>query len=164
LAIGAIAASVAIFAAAAPFGIFLAGRILGFTLRDSVLNLFFFGLIASTLLIGTSRWKWVVNLSGLQFLGEISYGVYLVHMLVFDVVDKASSRFAPQLSAMPGKFWLMVLRFLMAAICTLAVAYFSRWYFEEPFLRLKERLVEKPNASKQLSTSVPADVIQLREC
>jgi peptidoglycan/LPS O-acetylase OafA/YrhL len=140
VAIGSLLASLMICAVGAHFGIFLASRLLGFTFRETTLDLFFFGLIAASLLVGTSRWKAIVNRPALQFLGEISYGVYLIHMVVFDVVDHAYSRLAPTLVPVRGEFGLIVLRFCVGALCTFALAYFSRWYFEEPFLRLKGRL------------------------
>jgi peptidoglycan/LPS O-acetylase OafA/YrhL len=123
-------------------------------LRDTTLNLFFFGLISTTLVLGTSQWNWAVNHRSLQLLGEISYGVYLIHMLVFDVVDRAYSRVAPGLVATPGHFSLIVLRFCVGGMATIAVAYLSRWYFEEPFLRLKNRLGQTPAAPEPASLTV----------
>jgi len=44
----------------------------------------------------------------------------------------------------------MVLLFVIAAGIAVAIAYLSRWYFEEPFLRLKHRFegrVSKPEAA-----------------
>ena len=151
LAIGTLAVSLVMFIVGAPLGIFRASQILGFTLRDTTLNLFFLGLISATLVLGTSRWRWAVNHRSLQFLGEISYGVYLIHMLVFDVVDRAYSRVAPGLIAKPGNFSLIVLRFCVGGAATVAVAYLSRWYFEEPFLRLKDRLSQRTSAPEHAS-------------
>ena len=109
------------------------------TLRETALNLFFAGTVVLALLAGTSRWKAVVNRPVLQFFGEISYGVYLIHMLIFDLEDYFLGRFFPSLSAAGGHFGAMVLLFSIAAGFTIAIAYLSRWYFEEPFLRLKRR-------------------------
>jgi peptidoglycan/LPS O-acetylase OafA/YrhL len=122
-----------------PFGIFRASRLLGISLRETGLNLFFAGTIALALLLGTSRWKALVNRPVLQFLGKISYGVYLIHMLIFDLEDYLVSRFFPSLSAGGGGFGGMVLLFCIAAGFTVAIAYLSRCYFEEPFLRMKGR-------------------------
>jgi peptidoglycan/LPS O-acetylase OafA/YrhL len=121
------------------FGIFRASRFLGFSLRETALNLLFAGTVALTLLIGTSRWKWVVNRPILQFFGDISYGVYLIHMLVFDLEDHFVGHWFPGLSSPGGRFGAMVLAFSIAAAFTIAVATLSRWYFEEPFLRMKGR-------------------------
>jgi peptidoglycan/LPS O-acetylase OafA/YrhL len=133
------AASMTMFTVGYPFGIFRASRFLGVTLRETALNLFFAGTVALALLAGTSRWKAIVNRPVLQFFGEISYGVYLIHMLVFDLEDYIVGRLFPSLSAVGGHFGLMVLLFSIAAGCTVAIAYLSRWYFEERFLRLKGR-------------------------
>jgi peptidoglycan/LPS O-acetylase OafA/YrhL len=132
-------ASLMMFGAGYPFGIFRASRLLGMTLRETALNFFFAGTVALALLAGTSRWKAVVNRPVLQFFGEISYGVYLIHMLVFDLEDYVVSRLFPSLAAVGGHFARMVLLFTIAVGFTVAIAYFSRWYFEEPFLRLKRR-------------------------
>jgi len=132
-------ASLVMSGAGYPFGIFRASRLLGMTLRETALNFFFAGTVALALLVGTSRWKAVVNRPVLQFFGEISYGVYLIHMLTFDLEDYFLGRFFPSLSAAGGHFGAMVLLFSIAAGFTVAVAYLSRWYFEEPFLRLKRR-------------------------
>ncbi len=133
------AVSLLMFGAGYPFGIFRASRFLGVTLRGTALNLFFAGTVALAVLAGTSRWKSVVDRPMLQFFGDISYGVYLIHMLVFDLEDYIVGRFFPSLSAARGHFGLMVLLFSVAAAFTVAVASLSRWYFEEPFLRLKRR-------------------------
>jgi len=130
------AASMTMFTVGYPFGIFRASRFLGFTLRQTALNLFFAGTVSLALLAGTSRWKVVVNRRTLQFFGEISYGVYLIHMLVFDLEDHVLGRFSPKLSAV-GHFGLMILLFSIATGFTVGIAYLSRRYFEEPFLRMK---------------------------
>ena len=143
------AASLITFGAGYPLGIFRSSRMLGATLRVTMLNFFFAGTVALALLLGTSRWKALVNRPVLQFFGEISYGVYLIHMLIFDLEDSAVVRFFPSLSVPHGHFGVMVLLFVMATGIVVAIAYLSRWYFEEPFLRLKRRFegrVTEPGA------------------
>jgi peptidoglycan/LPS O-acetylase OafA/YrhL len=132
-------ASLMMFGGGYPFGIFRASRFLGLTLRETALDLFFAGVVAFTLLLGTSRWNAVVNRPLLRFFGEISYGIYLIHMLVFDLEDRVTDRFSPNLRATGGRFAVMVLHFAIAGAFTVAIAYLSRWYFEERFLRLKRR-------------------------
>jgi peptidoglycan/LPS O-acetylase OafA/YrhL len=134
-----LAASLTMFAVGYPFGIFRASRLLGFTLRETTLNVLFAGVVGLALLLGTSRWKAAVNRPVLRFFGEISYGVYLIHMLVFDLEDHILGKVSPYLSAAGGHFGVMVLRFGIAGGFTVAIAYLSRWYFEEPFLRMKGR-------------------------
>ncbi len=132
-------ASLVLFGGGARFGIFLASRQTGLVLRPTALNLFFAAVISLALLIGTSRWKTLVNRPLLQFFGEISYGVYLIHMLVFDLVDHLVVVLLPHLVAESGHFGLMTFRFCLGAGATVGIAYLSRWYFEEFFLRLKGR-------------------------
>jgi peptidoglycan/LPS O-acetylase OafA/YrhL len=122
----------------ARFGIFSAGHFLGLTVRETAIDLFFLGILSGALLIGASRFRRFVNIRPFQFLGAISYGVYLVHMLVFEVVAHFTLRYSPRLLASAGHFMLMVVQFCVAATLTIAVTYLSRWYFEEPFLRMKD--------------------------
>ena len=75
----------------------------------------------------------------LQFFGEISYCVYLIHMLVFDLEDHFLPYLFPRLAPAAGNFGVMILQFSLAAGFTVVVSYLSRRYFEEPFLRLKRR-------------------------
>lgn len=72
----------------------------------------------------------------LQFFGEISYGVCLIHMLVFDLEAHALGRFFPRLYTV-SNFGLMILLFSIATGFTVGIAHLSRWYFKEPFLRMK---------------------------
>ncbi len=122
-----------------PFGISRASRFLGSTLRETALNLFFAGVISFALLAGTSRWKALVDRPVLRFFGEISYCVYLIHMLVFDLEDRFLPYVFPRLATAAGNFGVMILQFSLAAGFTVGVSYLSRRYFEEPFLRLKRR-------------------------
>lgn len=128
--------SLAMFAVGAP-GIFLASHRIGMVLRPTVLDLFFAGVVTLFLLLGTSRWQWLVNRRLLQFFGEISYGVYLIHMLIFDVVDRWLPASVASLADTKWRFEFVLLRFCLGAGLTIAVAYLSRRHFEEFFLRLK---------------------------
>ena len=100
-------ACLTMFVAGYPLGIFRASRLLGMTLRETALDLFFAGVIALALLVGTSRWGSLVNRPVLRFFGEISYGLYLIHMLVFDLEDYLVGRLFPNL-AVRGHFAIML--------------------------------------------------------
>ena len=132
------AASLLLFGGGAHFGIFLASRFTGLVLRHTALNLLFGSSILLTLLIGTSRWRAVVNRPVLQFFGFISYGLYLLHMLVFDMVDRGLRVWLPGWVATSGHIGLIVFRFCLGAGAAIGIACLSRWYFEEFFLRMKE--------------------------
>jgi peptidoglycan/LPS O-acetylase OafA/YrhL len=130
--------------AGGPFGILNRQRLLGATLLYTVANLFFAGFLLLFLLLGTGPRKRSVNSSLLRFLGYISYGLYLIHMLAFRVYDRAAHRYWPQLLPSVGHFDLVVLRFAVAGGAAIVLAYLSRKYFEDRFLRLKDRVAATP--------------------
>ncbi len=132
--------SIALAIAGEPFGILSRQRLLGMSLRQTVLNIFFLGVLVLALIVGTGRWKKLVCFKPLQSLGEISYGVYLIHTFVFWLVDRSLKVFFPRLPLFNGHFAWMVARFCAALGLTIAVSYVSRWYFEERFLQMKDRL------------------------
>ena len=80
-----------------------------------------------------------MNLKPLQMVGEISYGVYLIHTFIFFAIDRCLVLFFPRLPPLNGHFSWMVARFCIAVIVTFGVSYISRWYFEERFLQLKSK-------------------------
>jgi peptidoglycan/LPS O-acetylase OafA/YrhL len=123
----------------------------GFALRLSFLNLIFAALLVLTLLLGTSAWSFVVNIRVLKFFGKISYGLYLVHMICFYMYENLAQRYWPSLAASDGHFGCLVLQFLCAGLLAIVVAALSRRYFEEYFLRLRDRSIretEEPSEGK----------------
>jgi peptidoglycan/LPS O-acetylase OafA/YrhL len=124
--------------AGAPFGIFLSSTITGIALRQTMLDIFFFSVIAALLVAGTGEHKHWIKVPVLQFFGEISYGLYIVHMLAFEIVDHFLLQTFPALPRVEGHFKMMLLHFVLGMCLAVSVAYFSRRFFEERFLRLKE--------------------------
>lgn len=81
-----------------------------------------------------------MRMGWLMYTGKISYGLYLLHMIIFDIVDvlaRPQSRFAQLIVC--GLDLLLV--FVIASL--------SWVYLESPFLRLKDRF----------APSVPADIL-----
>jgi len=140
--------AVALYVAGHPFGIDTRNRLLGAALQYTTVNALFAGILLLFLLAGTSAARRYVNLSVLRFLGYLSYGLYLDHLLVFRVYDWTCVRYFPQLIASSGHFALVFLRFTLAGGAAIAVACLSRKYFEERFLRLKDSLVPESLESK----------------
>lgn len=116
---------------------------LGAAFQWTLLNLFFAGVLLLFLLVGTDPHKRFVNLRALRFLGYISYGLYLDHLLAFRMYDRICRLYAPQWIPSNDHFGLVLLRFTIAGTGAIAVAYLSRRFFEERFLRLKDTLVPK---------------------
>jgi len=125
-----------------PFGILTRDRQLGAMLQYSVIHICFAGVLLSFLLIGSSVKRGWVNVGWLQFFGYISYGLYLIHLLVFRLYDRTCQRLVPSLLPRSGRFDLVILRFTIGTALAIFLAYVSRVYFEERFLRLKTRWVE----------------------
>ena len=137
------ASSAALGVAGHPFGIDTRNRLLGAGLQYTTINTFFAGVLLLFLLAGTSAARRYVNISVLRFLGYLSYGLYLDHLLAFRIYDWTCQRHFPQLVPASGHFALVFLRFALASGGAIAVAYLSSKYFEERFLRLKDSLVPK---------------------
>jgi peptidoglycan/LPS O-acetylase OafA/YrhL len=74
----------------------------------------------------------------LGFFGRISYGLYLVHLVMFMLYDNLITRVAPAMAeARPHSLFLIVLRLMVAGGASVAIAKLSRETFEEFFLRKK---------------------------
>ncbi len=132
--------------------------ILGSSLRWTLFNVLFVGTLAAALLLGTSRWPWIVQRPVLQFFGEISYGLYLIHTLVYDVTGHFIVRAGIPMDSLAGRDGLRftLLRFLIGAPAATLLAFLSRRYFEEPFLQLKERWTTTPVESSPPLRQEPA--------
>lgn len=111
----------------------------GGALHITALNLLCTATVGGALLLGTSSWRFLVQSRTLRFFGEISYGLYLLHMLVFNIFDNLQHQFFPQMPSFRGHFAVMAIRFLICGNLAIGLAFLSRCYFEEPFLRLKDR-------------------------
>ncbi len=85
------------------------------------------------------------------FFGDISYGLYLVHQLVFRLYDRYTA--GTPLGGFNSNFQLLLLRFLITSLIATAIAWVSRRYFEDRFLAQKNRLA--PYRGDPLKTNVP---------
>ena len=133
-------AAVALFIGGTPVGIWRGSTFFGRTFRPIAVNLLCTGILVVTLLVGSSQFKRMVQHPVLRWFGEISYGLYLVHMLAFDFIDHWIIRYFPTTyKQIPFRMNLMFLRFFTSVAVAVGVAFLSRRYFEEWFLRLKDR-------------------------
>lgn len=134
-------AAIALLGFGTPLGVWRGTTLFGAAFRYTAVNLFYVGFLGLALLLGTSRFQWIVRRPALQWFGEISYGLYLIHMLAFDFIDHWIVRYSPRLySQISSHFWLIVLRFMLSMAVAVVAAFLSRKYFEEAFLKLKDRL------------------------
>jgi len=114
---------------------------LGASLRWTLFNVLFTGILGTALLLGASGWAQIVRRPVLQFFGEISYGLYLIHTLVFEVTGHLVVPVVMRLAwlRVQGDAPMTLIRFLVGAAAATLIAFLSRRYFEEPFLKLKDK-------------------------
>jgi peptidoglycan/LPS O-acetylase OafA/YrhL len=144
----AIGGAVLLWLVGMPFGILTRQRAFGAALQVTPWNIAFAGLLGIFLVVGTGSWRFLVVPRPLCFFGEISYGLYLIHILIFDTYDGLMGRYFPTLKHGTG-FGALWLRFFCAASVATLLAYASRRWFENPFLRLKDRLVCAADSSSK---------------
>jgi peptidoglycan/LPS O-acetylase OafA/YrhL len=85
----------------------------------------------------------------LRFYGYISYGLYLLHLMVFTCYDRFFLGPKADFNHLPTQ--LALLRFAVGFGTATLICYLSRRYVEEYFLRMKERLVAySPRAAKDV--------------
>lgn len=93
--------------------------------------------------------KKLLTLKPLIWIGSISYGVYLWHDPVFEVMRSYGY----------SKTSILV----FGGIATLAVASASYYIIERPILRLKNRLHEKPEALRHSIPAMPDPAVMIEE-
>jgi peptidoglycan/LPS O-acetylase OafA/YrhL len=125
-------------AAGVPLGIMSRQRPLGVALEVVPFQFTFTALLCISLLLGSSSWKAAVTSKSLQFLGRISYGLYLVH-LIFDLYTHTVMYFWKD-DANTSLLLPLIIRTVVCGGASIGIAFLSRKYFEERFLRLKNRL------------------------
>lgn len=89
--------------------------------------------------------KRLPHLRFLSFFGYISYGLYLVHPFVGEKYSRAVA--GTWLSTTPLTLRSEFLGFLIATMISVAIAYLSRRFFEDPIIRMKTFLA--PSARKK---------------
>jgi peptidoglycan/LPS O-acetylase OafA/YrhL len=122
-----------------PWGIWTRQRPLGAALQVVPWHFIFVALIGTALIFGTGPQKKLVHSKPLRFFGEISYGLYLYHLLIFDCLDYIAKR--------ESLSWIntdatasLLLRFAIASIAAIAISTASRRAFENRFLKMKSVL------------------------
>jgi peptidoglycan/LPS O-acetylase OafA/YrhL len=94
------------------------------------------GFLSCMLLLGSSRWQALIDRPILKFMGFISYGLYLIHVLAFRLTEVLLSHVFSVLISDGKPMTAMLLRFVVGSGLAIAVAFLSRRSFEEKFLRV----------------------------
>ena len=137
VAAGLLAAAISIELLGLPLGILTRQTRMGATLQVTPWHFAFTSVLAAALM-ARSHWGEKIRFRFLEFFGEISYGLYLYHLMVLNAFGWVVSR-----GMMPwfhiDSFLGLSLRFLFVTCISVGIAYLSRRQFEDRFLRLKER-------------------------
>lgn len=128
-------------------GIMRSSLPLGAAFRDSLVGLLCFAVIGTVLLIGSGSQARLVKWPVLKFYGDISYGFYLLHTLVFDLYDRF-------VAASTGVGRLLI-RCAVGALIATAISWVSRRTLEEYFLRWKDRF---PKLAARQHETVPTAI------
>ncbi|HLX75214.1 MAG TPA: hypothetical protein VKR26_10780 [Terriglobales bacterium] len=108
-------------------------------------DLVFAATLLFALLGGSSRYESLLRPRVLQFFGDISYGLYLIHVLVFTIYRRIF---------VPGDSLRAILvEFLICSMIAVGLAALSRFTVEEWFLARKEEL--SPKVSEGVETLCP---------
>jgi peptidoglycan/LPS O-acetylase OafA/YrhL len=132
----AVALAATIWAVGIPLGIATRKHPVGVVLQTAPWQCRCFATVGAFLLLGTTKWRFIVRSSVLGFYGYISYGLYLIHTLVFERCDRLNFRhYLPGFGS--GPFADILVRLAYFGFIATAIAWLSRKYFEELFLRKK---------------------------
>ncbi len=127
----------ATIALGAPFGILTRNALLGGALQYTPWCLAAAGALALTMIAGSGPRARFVQPRWLRFYGEISYGLYLSHLLVFMALDYAFARLAPALSPGAPHLGPMLVRAAIGISLSTAVSWASRRSVEAWFLSFR---------------------------
>jgi peptidoglycan/LPS O-acetylase OafA/YrhL len=127
----------AMLAIGVPYGILHRGNALGDALQVVPFNLIFAGALLLALAL---QWRFFYGrwMLPMRYLGYISYGLYLYHIMIFSLAVAAMRRLGVLQGT--GDFSKVVGRFAVMSVAALAVSAVSRRWLEQPFLDMKSGL------------------------
>jgi peptidoglycan/LPS O-acetylase OafA/YrhL len=102
----------------------------------TLLAIAFGGFIALALSPAATAWSRFLRLSALQYIGKISYGIYLVHKLAFVVYEKSPLYSALSVAGSPRLN--LAIAFVAEVSFAILIASLSWYLFETPILKLKK--------------------------
>lgn len=122
--------------AGAPLGIANRHSLMGAMFQFTAASLVFAAVVGSALLRAGSPATAILRSRFLSLCGELSYCIYLIHLLIFASWDALVERGILSLPQMPP-FGEITLRVAVVVPVTFGVAWLSFRYYETPFLRMK---------------------------
>ena len=131
-----LAVAIVVFAVGTPFGLLHRDNRVGAALQFTPFEMAFAGGVLTLVTFSGSRATALFRSRPLTIWGDLSYCIYITHLIVLDAVDWVYSRFADLHAAM-GRFSFVTARGIVAAALCFAIALLSRRFFELPILRWK---------------------------
>jgi peptidoglycan/LPS O-acetylase OafA/YrhL len=107
------------------------------------------GLLGIFVAVGSGKWKALVAPRILTFFGAISYGLYLYHLLFLFAYNWLVKRTGFEQNWNLSQWERTWMSMLVSSTAAILFSYLSRWYFEEPFLRLKDRWERPADSSRE---------------
>jgi peptidoglycan/LPS O-acetylase OafA/YrhL len=126
------------------------------TLGIATFSIFFTALVAMCLQPGVIRS--LFENAVLRWLGKISYGVYVYHLLLYIVFERITYWIAPNASSLKASILLAVVGFCG----TLLIASLSFYTFERAFLSLKERFGSHGGVAAEATTAAAPTLSESR--
>ncbi|NME68823.1 acyltransferase family protein [Flammeovirga aprica] len=105
--------------------------------QDVWIHLFSFPFFGIFILNISNEKMFVINNKVLNYLGTISYGVYMYHMIAINFILFIVMKLEDKLGL--SDISLILLINLSCIILTIIISHLSFFYFEKPFLKLKKR-------------------------
>jgi peptidoglycan/LPS O-acetylase OafA/YrhL len=134
-----LAISLAIVGGGAPFGVVGTKTLAGTALRYTHMQLLFGSAILAGVALTGSRATWLLRTSFMRVSADLSYCVYLIHMIVGDIYFALLDRFGIDLPGVIGARNAFFVQCAAIVGVTFGLAALSKKYLEDPFLRLKKR-------------------------
>jgi peptidoglycan/LPS O-acetylase OafA/YrhL len=106
-------------------------------------------LVGASVIREDNGMRWFFGWKPVAYIGVVSYGMYMLNVLVLDCLKPIFTRIGPHHP---------LLRFPIVAACTVLAAGLSYRFLETPFLRLKERFSRLRPAKSSLGLTVPGAV------
>ena len=150
-------AGIALLAGGAPFGVLSRQTAFGAALQYTPWILMFVGLVARILAEPRGWLARACSWRGLGRLGDLSYCLYLVHVLLFEQYDRAAKSFGLQPELTIGRFPAFVLRATIVLGLSMAIAEISNRYFETPILRLRRHFPRRTVRARESALGDPVE-------
>ncbi len=126
------------------------------SLGVAVISLCFTALIAECLTPGVAQR--IFSHPFLRWLGKISYGVYVYHLLLYGVFEWIAKRIAPNAEPLQAELLLLGI----AIFGTLSIASLSFYTFERACLSLKDKWARTGSAATAVPSQTEADLVDVR--